>query len=122
MSLKVAVRVRPFNKREIELHPSQTPKPIIQMNNNITTLLATETQKSKDFAFDYSFWSHSEYMELEDGYLKPTSEKYADQQKVFDTVGQEILDNAWEGYNCCLFAYGQTGSGKSYSMLGFGAN
>jgi len=79
MSLKVAVRVRPFNKREIELHPSQTPKPIIQMNNNITTLLATETQKSKDFAFDYSFWSHSEYMELEDGYLKPTSEKYADQ-------------------------------------------
>lgn len=33
-----------------------------------------------------------------------------------------MLDNAWEGYHCCLFAYGQTGSGKSYSMVGFGKN
>ena len=29
----------------------------------------------------------------------------------------QVLDNAWTGYNCCLFAYGQTGSGKSYSMV-----
>ena len=33
-----------------------------------------------------------------------------------------MLDNAWEGYHCCLFAYGQTGSGKSYSMIGYDAN
>jgi hypothetical protein len=32
------------------------------------------------------------------------------------------LNNAWEGYHCCLFAYGQTGSGKSYSMVGYGKN
>lgn len=37
-------------------------------------------------------------------------------------MGREILDNAWEGYHCCLFAYGQTGSGKSYSMVGYGTN
>ena len=37
-------------------------------------------------------------------------------------MGREILDNAWEGYHCCLFAYGQTGSGKSYSMVGYGVN
>jgi len=79
MSLKVAVRVRPFNKREIELHPSNSPRSIIQMNNNITTISGTDGQKPKDFAFDYSFWSHSQYVELEDGYLKPTSDKYADQ-------------------------------------------
>ena len=29
-----------------------------------------------------------------------------------------MLNNAWTGYNCCLFAYGQTGSGKSFSMIG----
>lgn len=52
----------------------------------------------------------------------PIDNKYADQVKVFDCLGREILDNAWEGYNCCLFAYGQTGSGKSYSMVGYGAN
>jgi len=33
-----------------------------------------------------------------------------------------VLDNAWDGYHCCLFAYGQTGSGKSYSMIGYDEN
>ena len=47
---------------------------------------------------------------------------YADQFDVYNCLGKQILDNAWEGYNCCLFAYGQTGSGKSYSMVGYGAN
>jgi kinesin family protein 13 len=61
-------------------------------------------------------------MSREDGYSEPVDDRYADQQQVFDCVGKEILDNAWEGYNCCLFAYGQTGSGKSYSMVGYGAN
>lgn len=41
---------------------------------------------------------------------------------MYRAVGVEILDNAWEGYHCCLFAYGQTGAGKSYSMVGYGAN
>ena len=36
--------------------------------------------------------------------------------------GQEVLDNAWDGFNACLFAYGQTGSGKSYSIVGYGEN
>lgn len=34
----------------------------------------------------------------------------------------EMLNNAFEGYNACLFAYGQTGSGKSYSVVGYGEN
>jgi len=25
---------------------------------------------------------------------------------VYEALGKEVLDNAWEGYNCCLFAYG----------------
>ena len=33
-----------------------------------------------------------------------------------------MLDNAFAGYNACLFAYGQTGSGKSYSIVGYGEN
>ena len=48
--------------------------------------------------------------------------KYADQQFVYNELGKKILDNAYEGYHCCLFAYGQTGSGKSYSMIGYGEN
>lgn len=76
----------------------------------------------KKFTFDYSFWSFDRFETEEDGYLRPIDDKYADQQIVFENVGKEILDNAWDGYHCCLFAYGQTGSGKSYSMVGYGAN
>uniref|UniRef100_A0A8C7HTJ2 Kinesin family member 13B n=1 Tax=Oncorhynchus kisutch TaxID=8019 RepID=A0A8C7HTJ2_ONCKI len=37
---------------------------------------------------------------------------------VFQCLGESLLDNAFLGYNACIFAYGQTGSGKSYTMMG----
>lgn len=88
-----------------------------------TTLLdLVDTKKNKDYFFDYSFWSHDGFEINEDGLAVPVSDQYADQRKVYDEVGKQILDNAWLGYHCCLFAYGQTGAGKSYSMIGYGAN
>lgn len=41
---------------------------------------------------------------------------------VYNDLGKDLLENAFEGYNCALFAYGQTGSGKSYSIIGYAAN
>ena len=118
MSVKVAVRVRPFNTREKE----NNSVCCIEMTENQTTI-KDELGQPKTFTFDHSFWSHDCYIELENGYLSPDdSGKYTDQKIVFETLGKQILDNAWEGYHCCLFAYGQTGSGKSYSMVGYGAN
>lgn len=90
--------------------------------NGPVTALVDELGGEKKFTFDHSFWSHDEFEEDEVGYFQPTTDKYADQKLVFETLGKQILDNAWEGYNCCLFAYGQTGSGKSYSMVGYKAN
>ena len=118
MSVKVAVRVRPFNTREKQ---NDSTSVIIMPGNNQTKII-DENGKEKTYTFDHSFWSHDGYKELENGYLEPVEEKYADQKFVYNAVGKEILDNAWEGYHCCLFAYGQTGSGKSYSMVGYGAN
>ncbi|XP_044146817.1 kinesin-like protein KIF13B isoform X2 [Bufo gargarizans] len=46
------------------------------------------------------------------------TEKFAGQDVVFQCLGENILQNAFEGYNACIFAYGQTGSGKSYTMMG----
>ena len=42
--------------------------------------------------------------------------------KVYNDLGQTVLDNAWAGYNTSLFAYGQTGSGKSWSIVGYSPN
>jgi len=118
MSVKVAVRVRPFNNREKEMGA----KLCVKMNGGTTSLVDVNTGNTRDFTFDYSLWSHDGFEEMEDGYLKAAGNKYADQQYVYEQLGQQVLDNAWEGYHCCLFAYGQTGSGKSYSMVGYGVN
>ena len=105
MSVKVAVRVRPFNKREIEMGKDQL---IIEMEGKKTLITDPNSNppKIKDFAFDYSFWSHDQFKTESNGYLSPINDKYDDQQKVFNILGTEILDNALLGYHCCLFAYG----------------
>ena len=63
----------------------------------------------KTFAFDRSYWSFDK-----------NAPHYAGQDNLFDDLGTPLLDNAFGGYNNCIFAYGQTGSGKSYSMMGYG--
>ena len=40
---------------------------------------------------------------------------YVGQEKVFQCLGDDILERAFEGYNACIFAYGQTG--KYYKFL-----
>ena len=118
MSVQVGVRVRPFNTREKD----NNSVCVIEMIGNQTTI-KNELGQPHTFTFDHSFWSHDCYIEEENGYLSPDkSGKYADQMFVYNALGKQILDNAWEGYHCCLFAYGQTGSGKSYSMVGYGEN
>ncbi|XP_022531184.2 kinesin-like protein KIF1A isoform X15 [Astyanax mexicanus] len=104
-SVKVAVRVRPFNSREM----SKESKCIIQMSGNTTTILNPKVPKeTKSFNFDYSYWSHT----------SPEDINYASQQLVYRDIGEEMLLHAFEGYNVCIFAYGQTGAGKSYTMMG----
>jgi kinesin family protein 13 len=118
MSIKVAVRVRPFNQREKD----RNSQLIVEMNDKTTILRDLDMKSEKIFTFDYSFWSHDSFEIDKDGYCISKSDKYCDQQYVYLKLGVDILDNAWSGYNCCLFAYGQTGSGKSYSMIGYGEN
>ena len=89
------------------------------MEGNSTLITDFANGSTKQFTFDHSFWSHDGYVQTPYGkYVAQPGSEYVDQQKVYDELGQQVLENAWQGYNCCLFAYGQTGSGKSYSMVG----
>jgi len=55
MSVKVGVRVRPFNQRETDLNC----KLCVDMIGNMTRLYdPDDPSKHRDFTFDYSFWSH----------------------------------------------------------------
>ncbi|XP_076451748.1 kinesin-like protein unc-104 isoform X3 [Babylonia areolata] len=107
-SVKVAVRVRPFNSREM----SRDAECIIAMENNKTTITnpkaGPKDAKTKTFEFDHSYWSHTD----------TSDPMFASQRKVYEDIGLEMLDHAFEGYNVCIFAYGQTGAGKSYTMMG----
>ncbi|XP_004848494.1 kinesin-like protein KIF13B isoform X2 [Heterocephalus glaber] len=110
--VKVAVRVRPMNRREIDLHT----KCVVDVDANKVILNPVNPNLSKGdargqpkmFAYDHCFWSMDESVR----------EKYAGQDDVFKCLGENILQNAFDGYNACIFAYGQTGSGKSYTMMG----
>ena len=118
-NIKVVVRVRPFNGRELD----RRAKCVVQMKDDQTILLpppdaeerlrSTKAAKVGDgqkvFAFDKSYWSFNR----QDAH-------FAGQDDLFKDLGAPLLDNAFKGYNNCIFAYGQTGSGKSYSMMGYG--
>ena len=55
-SVKVAVRVRPFNSREKDAKS----KLIIAMSGSQTVITNPKTNEEKKFNFDYSYWL--EYM------------------------------------------------------------
>lgn len=84
------------------------------MKDAQTILIPPDGKGAKDagrkvFAFDKSYWSFDK-----------SDSNYAGQDNLHDDLGRPLLDNAFQGYNNCIFAYGQTGSGKSYSMMGYG--
>lgn len=56
------------------------------------------SKQPKIFAFDNCFDS-----------TDPTSSEFANQEQIFEAVGVDVVENAFNGYNACIFAYGQTG-------------
>ena len=120
MSVRVAIRVRPFNEREKKLGSELC----VKMSGQTVFLLDDEGNEARKFNYDYAIWSHDGFITDDQGIYKKDSplSKYWDQEKVYNELGNELLLNAVKGYHCCIFAYGQTGSGKSYSIFGYQAN
>lgn len=73
---------------------------LIRMEGNKTIITKPATQEPKPmpeevkaFTFDESYWS----ADINDP-------DYADQERVYNDLGKELLDHAFQGYNCCIFA------------------
>ncbi|KAM5148311.1 kinesin-like protein KIF14 [Mantella aurantiaca] len=103
-AVSVAVRVRPFSKREKNENATQ----VVFMNGKETVVQPPDSKERHNFLFDFSFWSFNK-----------TDSNYAGQEEVYEKLAVPLLESSLQGYNACLFAYGQTGSGKSYTMMGF---
>jgi len=102
-NIKVAVRVRPFNKREID----KKCRLCIDMpgDGRINLNLKEQGKGIREYKFDHAFWSFDD------------SRPKATQEILYKELGF-FVPEALAGFNCSVFAYGQTGAGKSYSMMG----
>lgn len=64
-------------------------------------------ERTRKYGFDYCFDS-----------TDSESENYADQAKIYETLGKSLLNDIFTGYNSCLLTYGQSASGKTYTIMG----
>jgi hypothetical protein len=89
--VKVALRIRPLVKREMDDACTECLRTI---NDEPQVILG----KDKAFTYDFVFSQHSPQIE------------------VYEQSVQPLLNSLFSGYNATVLAYGQTGSGKTYSM------
>ena len=94
ISVRVYVRIRPLNKREI------AEKQTIGWNFNNTAMLEDTPNGQRVYAYDTCFGPNST------------------NQETYDIVGKPVVVKAMAGFNGTVFTYGQTGSGKTWTMRG----
>jgi hypothetical protein len=119
--VKVMVRVRPFNGREMAISEKKGERmqSCIKMRDKTCAVVEygvdekgfPQEKEREAFQFDECFWS----LPIDQGV---SSSPFADQKTVYEKSGAPALQAGFDGYNVCIFAYGQTGSGKTHSMLG----
>ncbi|CAC5424952.1 KIF3B [Mytilus coruscus] len=100
-SVKVVVRCRPMNEKEIKDGHERTvdmtvKKGLIEVRN--PKGLSSEAPKS--FTFDSVYDWNSIQLEL------------------YDETFRDLVQSVIEGFNGTIFAYGQTGTGKTHTMQG----
>ncbi|XP_046678178.1 osmotic avoidance abnormal protein 3 isoform X3 [Homalodisca vitripennis] len=99
-AVKVIVRCRPMNSREIQMKS----KNVVLMDSERCTCSLINPRDSsappKTFTFDGVY------------YINSTTEQ------IYNEIAYPLVEGVLEGYNSTVFAYGQTGCGKSFSMQG----
>ncbi|KAF9429497.1 Kinesin-like protein kif15 [Podila epigama] len=99
--VKVYVRVRPPNERELAAEPTYASQSSSQGSQpTVNVLPPNGTYKNDTFTYDC------------------VGGESTTQDQVFNDVGKSIVEQCVRGYNGTIFAYGQTGSGKTYTMQG----
>ncbi|KYM98142.1 PREDICTED: kinesin-like protein KIF14 [Cyphomyrmex costatus] len=102
-NLIVGIRIRPLNAKELN-----DPKVTTIVEGNGQNVIVECESAHHTFMYDHCFVSYNDLL----------TPGHASQEVVFRNMVLPLVQNAFEGYNVCLFAYGQTGSGKSYSLMG----
>ncbi|KAG7397384.1 hypothetical protein PHYBOEH_000792 [Phytophthora boehmeriae] len=141
-AIKVVVRARPLNDRELQAKTSvvvsvsrtavQVVNPVLFVDPSFAEALssspfalppaaiaaATNAGECRTFNFDRCFGAASYQsvggadVDVDKDTARPN------QELIFEEIGQSVIDSAFQGFNCTMLAYGQTGSGKTHTMVG----
>uniref|UniRef100_A0A182N7G0 Kinesin motor domain-containing protein n=1 Tax=Anopheles dirus TaxID=7168 RepID=A0A182N7G0_9DIPT len=115
--IRVAVRVRPFNERELE----QNPRNIIKVLDK-STLMFDPDEDEDEFFFHGVKQTHRDItkrvkkkltMEYDDVF-----DNAASNVDIYEVCMKPLVQSVMNGYNCSVFVYGATGAGKTHTMLG----
>lgn len=117
VQVKVYVRVRPFNGKELVC----ACRKIVSIVDEKSIIFDPEeeeepfffrgvAQKGRDLTRRMNKNLHFEFDRIFD--------ENATNFDVFEGSSKDIISSVFEGYNCSVFAYGATGAGKTFTMLG----
>ena len=111
-NVKVMVRVRPFNQKEIAENGGEIPYcTVVAKPGVIQSIDPANPDNKQEYAFDHVFWS------IPDEQLQ-SEVPFARQEEVFEHAGNGALENLFDGFNGCIFAYGQTSYVEMSSFTG----
>lgn len=115
--MRVIVRVRPFNRRELE----QNQRNIINVVDE-KCLIFDPDEDVDEFYFQGSKQNYRDIskkvnkkLEMEFDEVFNTNSTNFD---VFTGSMKPLIKSVMDGYNCSVFVYGATGAGKTFTMLG----
>ena len=104
-TVKVVVRCRPLNEKEI----SDGHERVVEMDVKrglveLKPIRGKHTEAQRQFTFDAVYDWNSKQREL------------------YDETFSDLIESVLGGYNGTIFAYGQTGTGKTFTMEGVRSN
>eukprot|EP00099_Drosophila_melanogaster_P012676 NP_001286999.1 Kinesin-like protein at 67A, isoform C [Drosophila melanogaster] len=116
-NIKVAVRVRPYNVRELE----QKQRSIIKVMDR-SALLFDPDEEDDEFFFQGAKQPYRDITKRMNKKLTMEFDRVFDidnsNQDLFEECTAPLVDAVLNGYNCSVFVYGATGAGKTFTMLG----
>lgn len=116
-NIKVVVRVRPPNPKEMEL------------NSRVVIDVVDDRMLVFDPKEEQLPFYHQGVQQPNRNFLKRPNKELkfvfdnvcgvnSSNQDVFETTTKDILASLMDGYNCSVFVYGATGAGKTFTMIG----
>ncbi|XP_022817355.1 kinesin heavy chain-like [Spodoptera litura] len=115
-NVKLAIRVRPFSERELKSEKDRVPVVNVVDSNTVTITnikvsisgAGDSRERIRQYYADYTF----------DSFCPGTHPSYASQEKVFESIGREVISSVSRGCSACVLAYGQSATGKTHTMMG----